>query len=64
MDRWKERQDEGSSEIQKRVDSGILNSTISKGLNILVKHVNGQRKFIYCFITIVSIFGFCIHSIF
>ena len=32
MDRWKERQEEGSSKIRKRVDSGILISTVSKGV--------------------------------
>ena len=37
MDRWKERQEEGSSKIRKRVDSGILISTVSKGVNILVQ---------------------------
>ena len=43
MDRWKERQEEGSSKIRKTVDSGILISTISKGVNILVKHFMGKE---------------------
>ena len=37
-DRWKERQEE---------DSGILISTVSKGVNILVKHFMGKETTSY-----------------
>ena len=61
MDRWKERQEEGSSKIRKTVDSGILISTISKGVNILVKHFMGKETHLYSlFCNIVSTYSFYI----